>query len=124
MSTAVSVHLPDKLTFQLGGMASATGRSVSLVVQNAIEDYLEARADRKIARDRLDDPASAARALFEAPEAGRGANYNTVEEKRNGSALAPEDPIVRARGMLKGKKGGTALFLRDKQAQIEQEDRL
>nr|VFJ57391.1 MAG: hypothetical protein BECKFM1743A_GA0114220_101897 [Candidatus Kentron sp. FM]VFJ75802.1 MAG: hypothetical protein BECKFM1743C_GA0114222_108812 [Candidatus Kentron sp. FM]VFK23712.1 MAG: hypothetical protein BECKFM1743B_GA0114221_109421 [Candidatus Kentron sp. FM] len=75
MSTAVSVHLPDKLTFQLGGMASATGRSVSLVVQN-------------------------------------------------GSTLAPEDPIVRARGMLKGKKGGTALFLRDKQAEIEREDRL
>lgn len=39
-------------------------------------------------------------------------------------APAPEDPIYRVRGMLKGKKGGTAVFTRDKQEEIEKEYRL
>nr|VFK15193.1 MAG: hypothetical protein BECKLPF1236B_GA0070989_107317 [Candidatus Kentron sp. LPFa] len=45
-----------------------------------------------------------------------------IEEKPNGSAPAREDAIYRARGMLKGKQGGTALFLRDKQDEIEKEN--
>nr|VFK65236.1 MAG: hypothetical protein BECKUNK1418G_GA0071005_105917 [Candidatus Kentron sp. UNK]VFK71431.1 MAG: hypothetical protein BECKUNK1418H_GA0071006_106516 [Candidatus Kentron sp. UNK] len=45
-----------------------------------------------------------------------------IEEKLNGSASAQEDAIYRARGMLKGKQGGTALFLRDKQDEIEKEN--
>jgi len=32
------------------------------------------------------------------------------------------DPILQARGMLKGKEGGTELFMQDKQAEIEKEE--
>nr|VFJ93412.1 MAG: hypothetical protein BECKH772A_GA0070896_1005615 [Candidatus Kentron sp. H]VFJ94128.1 MAG: hypothetical protein BECKH772B_GA0070898_1005516 [Candidatus Kentron sp. H]VFK06781.1 MAG: hypothetical protein BECKH772C_GA0070978_103733 [Candidatus Kentron sp. H] len=47
----------------------------------------------------------------------------SIEEKRSGEASAQEDAIYRVRGMLKGKQGGTALFMRDKQDEIEQEYR-
>lgn len=47
-----------------------------------------------------------------------------VEEKLNELARRQQDPIYWVRGILKDKEGGTALFMRDKQAEIEKEDRV
>jgi len=44
-----------------------------------------------------------------------------IEDKLKELAEKKNDPIYKVRGMLKGKKGGTSLFLRDKQAEIEKE---
>lgn len=44
-----------------------------------------------------------------------------IEEKLKELSEKKNDPIYRVRGMLKGKKGGTSLFLQDKQAEIEKE---
>ena len=44
-----------------------------------------------------------------------------VEEKLKEMPLHKNDPILRLRGKLKGKKGGTALFMQDKKAEIEKE---
>lgn len=45
MSVAVSVRLPDRLVAELGEVASATERSKSFVIQQALEAYLEEQAD-------------------------------------------------------------------------------
>nr|VFJ95745.1 MAG: RHH-type transcriptional regulator, rel operon repressor / antitoxin RelB [Candidatus Kentron sp. LFY] len=55
MSMAVSVHLPDKLAYELGKVAGETEDSVSLVVQKALENYFEEQEDSRIALDRLHD---------------------------------------------------------------------
>lgn len=44
-----------------------------------------------------------------------------IEEKLQEISPCSNDPILRLRGKLKGKAGGTALFIRDKQAEIEKE---
>ena len=44
-----------------------------------------------------------------------------VEEKLKEMPLHKNDPILRLRGKLKGKKGGTAFFMQDKKAEIEKE---
>jgi len=44
-----------------------------------------------------------------------------VEEKLKEMPLHKNDPILRLRGKLKEKKGGTALFMQDKKAEIEKE---
>ena len=44
-----------------------------------------------------------------------------VEEKLKEMPLHKNDPILRLRGKLKGKQGGTALFMQDKKAEIEKE---
>ncbi len=44
-----------------------------------------------------------------------------VEEKLKSLTKEKNDPIYQVRGMLKGKKGGTSLFIQDKQAEIEKE---
>lgn len=46
-----------------------------------------------------------------------------IEEKLKEMARRKDDPIFRMRGKLKDKKGGTALFMQDKQAEIEKEHR-
>ena len=46
-----------------------------------------------------------------------------IEEKLKEMARRKNDPIFRLRGKLKGKKGGTALFMQDKQFEIEMEYR-
>lgn len=46
---------------------------------------------------------------------------NAVEEKLKALAKHKEDPIALARGMLKGKAGGTKSFLKDKNSEIERE---
>ena len=47
-----------------------------------------------------------------------------IEEKLNELTRQQKDPICRVRGILKDKEGGTALFMQDKQAEIEKEYRL
>lgn len=47
-----------------------------------------------------------------------------IEEKLQEVTRQKNDPIYRVRGKLKGKKGGTALFIQDKQAEIEKEARV
>jgi hypothetical protein len=47
-----------------------------------------------------------------------------IEEKLQELARQKNDPIYRVRGKLKEKKGGTALFMADKQAEIEKETRV
>lgn len=47
-----------------------------------------------------------------------------IEEKLQEMAPRKNDPILRLRGKLKGKIGGTTLFMKDKQAEIEKEDRI
>ncbi len=44
-----------------------------------------------------------------------------IEEKLREISLETNDPIIRLRGKLKGKRGGTSLFMKDKQAEIEKE---
>jgi hypothetical protein len=44
-----------------------------------------------------------------------------IEEKLNDLAQRQNDPIYHLRGILKDKKGGTALFVHDKLAEIEKE---
>ncbi len=44
-----------------------------------------------------------------------------IEEKLKELAQRQKYPIYRVRGILKDKKGGTALFIQDKQAEIEKE---
>lgn len=46
-----------------------------------------------------------------------------IEEKLKELERQKTDSIFQARGMLKGKNGGTALFMQDKQAEIEREYR-
>lgn len=46
------------------------------------------------------------------------AEDDPVEEQPESFLRASEDPIIRARGLLKGKKGGTALFMRDKRVHL------
>ncbi len=59
MSTAISVRLPDDLAQQLDGIAGATDRPRSYIVQKALEFYLEDYADLQIALDRLHDQTDA-----------------------------------------------------------------
>jgi hypothetical protein len=47
-----------------------------------------------------------------------------IEEKSQEMSLRNNDPIVQLRGKLKGKTGGTALFMKDKQADIDKEYRV
>ncbi len=47
-----------------------------------------------------------------------------IEEKLQELSLRKDDPIFRLRGKLKGKAGGTALFMKDKQADIDKEERI
>lgn len=47
-----------------------------------------------------------------------------IEEKLNELAQRQKDPICRVRGILKGKKGGTSLFIQDKLTEIEKEYRI
>lgn len=47
-----------------------------------------------------------------------------IEEKLQEMSPRKNDPIVSLRGKLKGKKGGTALFVKDKQADIDKEYRI
>ena len=47
-----------------------------------------------------------------------------IEEKFREMLRRKNDPIFRLRGKLKGKKGGTALFMQDKQVEIKKEYRL
>ena len=70
--------------------------------------------------------------LQKAKQAAILTHFNTVEdfiaflieEKLQEMSPRRNDPIIRLRGKLKGKKGGTAEFMRDKQAEIEQEYRV
>ncbi len=47
-----------------------------------------------------------------------------IEEKLQEMSQCKNDPIFRLRGKLKGKVGGTALFMKDKQAEIDKEERI
>ncbi len=47
-----------------------------------------------------------------------------IEEKSQEMSLRNNDPIIQLRGKLKGKAGGTALFMKDKQAEIDKEYRV
>ena len=47
-----------------------------------------------------------------------------IEEKLQEMSPRKNDPIFRLRGKLKGKIGGTTLFMKDKQAEIEKEERI
>jgi len=59
----------------------------------------------------------------------QGTHFNTVEdfiaclieEKSQDMSLCVNDPIIQLRGKLKGKRGGTALFMEDKQADLNKE---
>lgn len=70
--------------------------------------------------------------LQKAKQAAILTHFNTVEdfiaflieEKLQEMSPRRNDPIIRLRGKLKGKKGGTDEFMRDKQAEIEQEYRV
>ncbi|MEE4358205.1 MAG: hypothetical protein V2I97_17170 [Desulfococcaceae bacterium] len=44
-----------------------------------------------------------------------------IEEKIKETENQKNDPIFRMRGMLKGKIGGTELFMQDKQSEIQKE---
>jgi hypothetical protein len=44
-----------------------------------------------------------------------------IEERLRELIRQKNDPIYQVRGMLKGKKGGTSLFIQDKQTEIEKE---
>ena len=55
MSTALSVRLPDKLAKELSSIAVSTERSKSLLVQKALEGYLQNQADLQVSLDRLRD---------------------------------------------------------------------
>lgn len=44
-----------------------------------------------------------------------------IQENVTEKSLPTLDPILQLRGKLKGKKGGTALFMKDKQAEIDKE---
>lgn len=69
--------------------------------------------------------------LQKAKQAAVLAHYNNVEdfiaylieEKLKEVSRPKSDPIFRLRGKLKGKKGGTTLFMQDKQVEIEKEYR-
>lgn len=47
-----------------------------------------------------------------------------IEERVQEMSSRKSDPILRLRGKLKGKIGGTALFMEDKQAEIDKEERV
>ena len=47
-----------------------------------------------------------------------------IEEKLQEMSPRNDDPIIRLRGKLKGKRGGTTLFMKDKQAEIDKEERI
>ena len=53
--TTVSVRLTDELAARLAGVAKEAERPKSLIIQKAIEAYLEDYADLQIALDRLRD---------------------------------------------------------------------
>lgn len=44
-----------------------------------------------------------------------------IEEKLTELLVKKKDPIFQVRGILKGKPGGTELFLQDKHAEIDRE---
>ena len=44
-----------------------------------------------------------------------------IDEKLKELARKKSDPIYKVRGILKGKDGGTSLFMQDKQDEIEKE---
>ncbi|GEM_PF-6185456 len=44
-----------------------------------------------------------------------------IEEKIKEAEKRKNDPIFRMRGILKGKSGGTELFMQDKQAEIRKD---
>lgn len=44
-----------------------------------------------------------------------------VEEKFNELKTEMSDPIFRLRGKLRGRRGGTSLFMQEKQSEIERE---
>lgn len=45
-----------------------------------------------------------------------------IEEKLDEMVQQQKDPIYMVRGLLKNKNGGTALFMQDKQAEIQMEN--
>ena len=56
MSKSISIRLPDKLAKQLDAVAHDTERPRSLILQKALETYLDDYADLQVALDRLRDP--------------------------------------------------------------------
>jgi RHH-type rel operon transcriptional repressor/antitoxin RelB len=55
MSTAISVRIPKDLADQLDSIAKETERPRSVIIQKALEYYVEDFADLQIALDRLRD---------------------------------------------------------------------
>jgi len=55
MNTAISVRLPKEICDQLDSIARETERPRSLIIQKALEAYIEDYADLQVALDRLHD---------------------------------------------------------------------
>lgn len=55
MSTAISIRLPEKLAKELDNLATATERSKTFLIREAIETYLKEYSDYRMALDRLLD---------------------------------------------------------------------
>jgi RHH-type rel operon transcriptional repressor/antitoxin RelB len=55
MSTAISVRLPDELVKKLERIAKVGEKTLSFIIQKALESYVEEVADVQIAYDRLHD---------------------------------------------------------------------
>ena len=79
------------------------GIGFSKIIAEMLQDRLEDYIDVSVGNAKKIDPAF------------------LVEEKLKEMPLHKNDPILRLRGKLKGKKGGTALFMQDKKAEIEKE---
>ncbi len=74
MSVPFSVRLPDQDAKALEGLAAATDRSKSYLVQKAVESYLAEYEDYRVALDRLrdrEDPVISGGALKKKLAAGR-----------------------------------------------------
>jgi predicted DNA-binding protein len=55
MSTNVSIRLSDNIAHELDGLARTMERSMTYIIRNAIESYLQEYADYSVAIERLND---------------------------------------------------------------------
>ncbi len=55
MSTTLSIRIPDQLAEQLNSVSKETESPRSLIIQKALESYIEDYSDSQIALDRLHD---------------------------------------------------------------------
>jgi RHH-type transcriptional regulator, rel operon repressor / antitoxin RelB len=57
MNTAITVRIPQELADQVDGIARETERSRSIIIQKALESYIEDYGDLQVALYRLRDKA-------------------------------------------------------------------